>query len=73
MKVGKKTDTYDITGKVLEEKEVTLNKEHLINTLNSFVGEYEQTVPIYSSVKVNGKNYKISVREARALKKAFGE
>ena len=55
VKVGIKTETYDITGKVLEEKEVTLSKEDLINTLNSFVGEYEQTVPIYSSVKVNGK------------------
>ena len=55
VKVGKKTDTYDITGKVLEEKEFGLNKKDLINTLNSFVGEYNQTVPIYSSVKVNGK------------------
>jgi tRNA pseudouridine55 synthase len=55
VKVGIKTDTYDITGKVLEEKDVLLNKDDLINTLNSFVGEYNQEVPIYSSVKVNGK------------------
>ena len=55
VKIGIKTDTYDITGKVLEEKKVNLSKEDLINTLNSFVGEYNQTVPIYSSVKVNGK------------------
>ena len=55
VRLGIKTDTYDITGKVLEEKKVNLSKEDLINTLNSFVGEYNQTVPIYSSVKVNGK------------------
>ncbi len=55
VKVGIKTDTYDLTGKVLEEKEVKLNKDDLINCLNSFLGEYLQTVPIYSSVKVNGK------------------
>lgn len=55
VKIGIKTNTYDITGKVLEEKKVNLSKEDLINTLNSFVGEYNQTVPIYSSVKVNGK------------------
>ena len=55
VKVGIKTDTYDITGKILEEKECSLNKEDLINCLNSFIGEYNQTVPIYSSVKVNGK------------------
>ena len=55
VKVGLKTDTYDITGKVIEEREVYLNKDDLINTLNSFIGEYMQTVPIYSSVRVNGK------------------
>ena len=55
VKLGIKTDTYDITGKVIEEREVYLNKDDLINTLNSFIGEYMQTVPIYSSVRVNGK------------------
>ncbi len=55
VKLGIKTDTYDVTGDVLEEKEVNLNKEELINVLNSFNGEYYQEVPIYSSVKVNGK------------------
>ncbi len=55
VKLGIKTDTYDITGKVLEKKDVILNENDLINCLNSFKGEYYQTVPIYSSVKVNGK------------------
>ena len=55
VKLGIRTDTYDITGKVLEEKEVNLDKEDLIKVLNSFNGEYEQIVPIYSSIKVNGK------------------
>ena len=55
VKLGIKTDTYDITGKVLEKKDVILNENDLINCLNSFKGEYHQTVPIYSSVKVNGK------------------
>ncbi len=55
VKLGIKTDTYDITGKVLEEKEVSVDKDKLIKVLESFKGEYEQTVPIYSSVKVNGK------------------
>ncbi len=55
VKLGIKTDTYDITGKVLEEKNVNLDKEELIKVLNSFNKEYFQEVPIYSSVKVNGK------------------
>ncbi len=56
VKLGIKTDTYDITGKVLEENnDYKLSKEELISTLDSFKGSYEQEVPIYSSVKVNGK------------------
>ena len=56
VKLGIKTDTYDITGKVLEENNnYNLSKEELINTLNSFKGTYMQEVPIYSSIKVNGK------------------
>ena len=55
VKIGVKTDTYDITGKILEEKKCSLKKEELINTLNSFIGKYMQEVPIYSAVKVNGK------------------
>ena len=55
VKLGIKTDTYDITGNILEEKDYSLNKETLINTLNSFNGTYMQEVPVYSSIKVNGK------------------
>ncbi len=54
MKLGVKTDTYDIEGKILEEKEVPkdLNIEEIIK---SYQKTYLQEVPIYSSVKVNGK------------------
>ena len=56
VKIGIMTDTYDITGNVIkEDKNYKLSREILINTLNSFNKEYYQTVPIYSSVKVNGK------------------
>lgn len=55
VKLGIKTDTYDITGNILEERTYSLDQDTLINTLNSFNGEYLQEVPIYSSVKVNGK------------------
>ncbi len=56
VKLGIKTDTYDITGKILEENnDYKLSKEELIDTLNSFKGSCEQEVPIYSSIKVNGK------------------
>lgn len=53
--LGIKTDTLDITGNIVEKKEVTIDKEELLNALNKFTGVYEQEVPIYSAVKVNGK------------------
>lgn len=56
VKLGIKTDTFDITGKMIDKQEdYLINKEILNKTLNSFIGEYHQTVPIYSSIKVNGK------------------
>ena len=68
VKLGIKTDTYDVTGKVLKnDNNYSLDKEELINTLNSFVGEYNQTVPIYSSIKVNGKKLYEYAREGKVV------
>lgn len=56
VKTGILTDTLDITGNVLEERENDLNKEDLEKCLSSFLGKSIQEVPKYSSVKVNGKH-----------------
>ena len=53
--LGIKTDTLDITGNILEECNTNYTKEEIVNTLNSFIGTYNQEVPIYSAVKINGK------------------
>ena len=54
--IGIQTDTYDITGNILKKQEnYQLDKKTLENTLNSFLGSYEQEVPRYSAVKINGK------------------
>ena len=53
--LGVRTDTLDIDGNVLETKEEYINKDDLEKTLQKFVTTYEQEVPIYSAVKVNGK------------------
>ena len=56
VKVGIKTDTYDITGNIIEKNDnYHLTKEELIKTLNSFIPGYNQKVPKYSAIKVNGK------------------
>lgn len=56
IKLGIKTDTGDITGSILEQKEIpVLDFNKIKEILSSFVGNYEETVPIYSAVHVNGK------------------
>ena len=56
VRLGLLTDTLDITGNIIKEDyNYKLDKDELIKTLNSFIGSYEQEVPLYSSIKVNGK------------------
>lgn len=54
VKLGIKTDTYDIEGNITGTKEIpsNLNLEEIIK---SYQKTYLQEVPIYSAVKVNGK------------------
>lgn len=54
-KLGLLTDTLDITGKVLKEENFNYNKKDIIKALNHFKGIYNQEVPAYSAVKIQGK------------------
>lgn len=54
VKLGIKTDSYDITGNIIAEKEVP-TISNLEEVINSFKKTYLQEVPIYSAVKVDGK------------------
>lgn len=66
--LGIKTDTLDITGNILEEKdERVITKEELNKVLDSFIGKYEMKVPIYSAVKVNGKKLYEYAREGKKV------
>ena len=58
IKLGIKTDTADIEGKIIEEKDIDkskLTKENINKIFESLKGEQEQIPPIYSAIKVNGK------------------
>lgn len=54
VKVGIKTDTLDITGNILKREKID-KKIDYEKLLKSFPKKYNQEVPIYSAVKVNGK------------------
>ena len=58
IQLGKKTDTADSEGMVIEEKEVkkdNLQEGNIQKILNTFIGKQEQIPPMYSAIKVNGK------------------
>lgn len=55
IKLGIKTDTGDITGSIIENKKYNITKEEIIKVFKEFPQKYEQTVPKYSAVKINGK------------------
>ena len=60
---GYETDTLDNTGIKINEDNKKISKDELVNILNSFVGEYNQRVPKYSAVKINGKKLYEYARE----------
>jgi tRNA pseudouridine55 synthase len=53
--LGVDTDMLDITGKVLHKENVYIEENKIRECVSSFKGDYLQEVPIYSSVKVNGR------------------
>ena len=73
VKLGLLTDTLDLDGKVIKKEKVTIRKEELINVLNSFLGKYEQEVPIYSAVKVNGKKLYVATSKPEFFAKQIIE
>ena len=53
IQLGKRTDTADSEGKIVEEKEVTsLEKSNVESVLKTFIGKQEQLPPMYSAIKV---------------------
>ena len=63
MLLGISTDTQDISGNVLSKKDVAVDEKTLIETIDSFVGEYKQITPMYSAIKVNGRKLYQLARE----------
>lgn len=53
--LGIVTDTYDITGKILEKRRYDVTASRMEAALADFIGEQEQLPPMYSAVKVNGR------------------
>ena len=55
LRLGVITDTQDISGNVLTEKEQHITENELISALSRFTGDIGQTPPMYSAIKIGGK------------------
>ncbi|MCR5666997.1 MAG: tRNA pseudouridine(55) synthase TruB [Eubacterium sp.] len=55
MLLGIETDTYDISGRVVNQNKVSVDEDKMRDILQEFVGKSMQIPPMYSALKVNGK------------------
>lgn len=72
LKLGNKTDSGDLTGNIIETKDVPELKKIIVeDILMSFLGKSKQIPPMYSAVKVNGKElYKYARNDIEVERKA---
>ena len=55
LQLGIATDTEDITGEVLEKRDVHISETEFLEILSQFRGKIMQVPPMYSALKVNGQ------------------
>ncbi len=55
VRLGITTDTQDISGEVLCEKDVSVSEKELLDAVECFKGKISQIPPMYSALKVNGQ------------------
>lgn len=67
MQLGLLTDTLDTTGKTLKEESVNLDEDKIYAAFKNFPREYNQEVPSYSAVKINGKKLYEYAREGISI------
>jgi len=69
MLLGKVTDTQDTSGTLLSVSDALPGSEEAVDTLLSFMGEYDQIPPMYSAKKVGGKKLYDLAREGKVIER----
>lgn len=70
LKLGEKTDSGDLTGNIIETKPVpSFEKEDIEKNFQSFLGKQSQVPPMYSALKVNGKELYKYAREGKEIER----
>lgn len=74
IKLGIKTDSDDIDGKILDEKNVQVfEKDKVIEKCNLILGRKKYRVPNYSAIKINGKKMYDLARQGKEITPVFKE
>ena len=69
LRLGLHTDTEDITGTILCEKEVNISESQFLSVLENFRGEIQQIPPMYSAIKINGQKLCDLARKGREVER----
>ena len=73
VRLGLATDTEDITGTVLEEREVQISEAEFLGILPQFRGKIQQIPPMYSALKVNGQKLCDLARKGKEVERQSRE
>ena len=71
--LGRTTDTEDVTGETLTESGDIPTEDEVFAVVQSFVGSYMQTPPMYSALKVGGKKLCDLAREGVTIEREARE
>lgn len=69
LRLGLTTDTEDITGTILEEREVQITEAEFSDVLPRFRGKIQQIPPMYSALKVNGQKLYDLARQGKVVER----
>ena len=67
VKLGVTTDTLDITGQVLTEKQILNSNKEISDTALNLAGEFKLPIPMFSAKKIDGKKLYEYAREGEAI------
>ena len=71
--LGATTDTEDVTGEILTESDNIPTESGVLSVVESFIGQYMQTPPMYSALKVGGKKLCDLAREGVTIEREARE
>ena len=67
--LGISTDTEDITGEIIEKRDVCVSSKEIEKVFPSFIGEFDQIPPMYSAKKVNGQKLYDLARKGEVIER----